>query len=73
MADVKICDRCGVAIKANTAQSLGFGAWRYTLCSRGTSQCSYYDYDLCVSCGDKLSKFLKGEDLADIEEVTNGT
>lgn len=73
MADVKICDRCCSAIKPNTAQSFGFGAWRYSIFNRDVSQMVSYDYDLCKQCGAKLTRFLNGEDLAEFEEVSNGT
>ena len=63
MADVKICDRCGKTIAATTAQTFGFGAWRYSLFSRSKwSQATVADWDLCTDCGEKLSRFLKGEE-----------
>lgn len=62
MADVKICDRCGKTIEATTAQKLGFAAWRYSLIDRNCSRATRYDCDLCVDCGKKLDKFLKGWD-----------
>ena len=63
MADVKICDRCGKTIAANMALSYGFGAWRYSLFKRNASKMTCYDYDLCIECGTKLERFLKGEEL----------
>ena len=66
MADVKICDRCGTTIAATTAQTFGFGAWRYSLFDRNMSQKTYSEWDLCTDCGEKLSRFLKGAELEDI-------
>lgn len=64
MADVKICDRCGKTIEATTAQTYGFGAWRYSLFARSKlSQATVCDYDLCTDCGMKLARFLNGEEL----------
>ena len=63
MADVKICDRCGKTIAASTATSWGFGAWRYSLFRRNSSQMTCYEFDVCTDCGEKLARFLKGEEL----------
>lgn len=63
MADVKICDRCGKTIAANMALSYGFGAWKYSLFKRNASKMICYDYDLCIECGEKLARFLNGEEL----------
>ena len=64
MADVKICDRCGKKIEAdNIFKKVGFGAWRYSIFCPDVSTKSYYDYDLCSDCGDKLAKFFNGADI----------
>ena len=65
MADVKICDRCGKTIAATTAQKIGFGAWKYCLFRPDMSHKTYSDWDLCAECGEKLSKFLNGSDIAE--------
>lgn len=66
MADVKICDRCGKTIAATNVQRIGFGTWRYSLFNPDVSKKTHSDWDLCVDCGEKLSKFLKGVELEDI-------
>ena len=71
MADVKICDRCGKTIAATTAQTFGFGAWKYALFNRERSQMTFYDYDLCVDCGEKLYRFLNGEELVKDAQSSN--
>lgn len=63
MADVKICDRCGKTIVATATQRLGFGSWRYSLFTPDVSHKLHSDWDLCTDCGEKLGRFLKGEEL----------
>ena len=63
MSDVKICDRCGKSIVASTAKTWGFGAWRYSLFKRNVSQMTSYEFDVCTDCGEKLARFLNGEEL----------
>lgn len=63
MADVKICDRCGKTIAVNMAQSFGFGAWKYSIFDHSASKVTRHDYDLCVECGDKFTRFLNGVEL----------
>lgn len=63
MADVKICDRCGKTIVATKMQSIGFGVWRYSLFNPYVSNKTHYNWDLCIDCGEKLERFLKGEGL----------
>jgi hypothetical protein len=63
MADVKICDRCGKTIVATKLQSFGFGSWRYSVWDCNVEQQTCYRHDLCVGCGEKLTRFLNGEEL----------
>ena len=71
MADVKICDRCGKTIVATKLQSFGFGSWRYSIFDCNAERQTFYKHDLCTDCGDKLVRFLKGEELVRDAQSSN--
>ena len=71
MADVKICDRCGKTIVATAAQRLTCATWRYSLFSPDLSRGLQSNWDLCRDCGNKLERFLEGEELVKDAQSSN--
>lgn len=63
MADAKICDRCGKAELNVYSEKLSLRKERYKLIDRKFRHSTTYDCDLCMECGEKLKKFLKGVEL----------
>lgn len=55
MATKRVCDRCGAEI--NTPNSVTYAGIR-----RVKNDINDIDYELCVSCANKLRKWFKGEE-----------
>ena len=63
MADVKICDRCGKTIDDHRVRRNVFKTRYYGLFSPDISRDLNSCWDLCYTCGKKLERFLKGDEL----------
>ena len=73
MADVKICDRCGKTIVDRKVRRNMFKAYYYSLFSPDISREFRSSWDLCVDCGNKLEKFLNGDELVRDAQRTDST
>lgn len=71
MADVKICDRCGnIVVDCKVRRNI-FKAHYYSLFSPDISRELRNSWDLCTDCGNKLEKFLNGDELVRDAQSSN--